>query len=442
MGRGIVGKGAARRAALGLTVALVAAGASGCWWGQPGFGPEHARVNDLESGLTPATVGSLAQAWTLAFPDGSLSEPLVSDGRVFFAGHDQTAGTFVRARRLDTGDEIWTRQIEGSTLVATGVTFSGSDLWVGHLDPSASSCSGDPGRLTSLDPATGDVTSSEATTVPVALPVAAGPVEALVRSTGCLDPTAPSALVVRDTASHATQWTYAFPGPAGGATISGTTIYVSSGGQVYAFDALGCGAPTCDPLWVRSGGSGAIVVAGRMFAVSHETTDLGHGVTAQTALLTVYDARTGDKLWGTSYTGGDPFMGLGRGEIVGLAVTGDTVYVAEWHDPGSPGPAIGTLDAFPAAGCGAAFCSPAWRGSLPGAPTAQIAAGGGLVYAGTDAQTVAAFDAAGCGVATCAPLVSRPVPGQPTDIVVAQGALLVTSLGSVSGTQVTAYRAG
>src|SRR5262245_55194334 len=70
VGRGIVGKGARRRAALGVTVALVAAGASGCWWGQPGFGPEHARFNDLESGLTPATVGSLSQAWTLAFPDG------------------------------------------------------------------------------------------------------------------------------------------------------------------------------------------------------------------------------------------------------------------------------------------------------------------------------------------------------------------------------------
>jgi hypothetical protein len=82
-------------------------------------------------------------------------------------------------------------------------------------------------------------------------------------------------------------------------------------------------------------------------------------------------------------------------------------------DPDTPG----TFDAYPAAGCGAADCAPAWSVALSrevfvrGAPIVA----GGVVWLGTvsdgggTAPAVAGVDAAGCGAPACTPLVRVPL---------------------------------
>ena len=77
------------------------------------------------------------------------------------------------------------------------------------------------------------------------------------------------------------------------------------------------------------------------------------------------------------------------------------------------------LYAYPAAGCGAATCPPAWSAevdTLPntGAPVLQPAVAGGVVYLAGEGGVLYAFDAAGCGAATCAPLWSASVGSEIT----------------------------
>src|SRR5439155_1270701 len=67
--------------------------------------------------------------------------------------------------------------------------------------------------------------------------------------------------------------------------------------------------------------------------------------------------------------------------------------------------AAGKLNAFSAAGCGQAVCSPLWQG-LAGSQSileSSPAVANGIVYIGSD-HYMAAFNAAGCGGPACAPL--------------------------------------
>ena len=58
----------------------------------------------------------------------------------------------------------------------------------------------------------------------------------------------------------------------GAVVVTDTTMFVASDGRVYAFDARGCGAATCTPLW--HGDTGAevrwspTVSGGRVFVVN------------------------------------------------------------------------------------------------------------------------------------------------------------------------------
>jgi hypothetical protein len=428
--------------ATGLWTALLALTLSGCWL-QPGFGPQHDRYNRFESNLTVANVGSLAQRWSVGLQAASLSEPVISGGRAFLTtrGVSGDSGSSVQAFRLSSGAHIWEHELEGgvSFSLAGSATFSGDALWASHIDFTASPC---PFRLTGIDPDDGTPVDSTPVNYPVSGIVTSGSAAVYTESTACLVEGSPSTLVVRDTATQATQWTAALPGPASGPTISAGVIYVTSAGQVYAFDAAGCGAATCEPLWVRDGDD-AGVINGHTFDIRQHRVDLGHGVVAESSVLEVAAADTGELLWSASYTGGDPFAGMGRGQITGIAVDDDTVYVAAWRDPSTPGDAIGTLDAYPVAGCGAATCAPAWRGTLPSSPRGSIAVAGGVVYAmvGNVTGTLVAFATAGCGATTCAPLTSVPVPGAPDNISVGEGTVLVTSLGDSGTKHLTAYRA-
>jgi hypothetical protein len=88
--------------------------------------------------------------------------------------------------------------------------------------------------------------------------------------------------------------------------------------------------------------------------------------------------------------------------------------------------------ALPAAGCGAARCSPVWEASLGAAPTTNPAAGGDVVYVAAG-STLLAFGADGCSTPTCAPLASLAVGNVVTGgPIVLQGRVVVgTSDGRV-----------
>jgi hypothetical protein len=422
-----------RRLAIATGAVLLSTTASGCFWQQPGYGPEHARYNPSEDTLTAGNVGTIAERWSVDFPGRTISEPLISGGGVYLTSRSD-ADSAVQALRLSSGAALWEHPVESGTpmVLASGVTFSGGSLWLSHLDFGASPC---PTALTGLDPDNGDVVASDPMGNPVSDLVTSGTVAAYTVSTQCLAD-GPDMLVVRDADTRATQWTYTFPGPSGTPTVSDGVIYVHGAGTLYAFTATGCGAATCSPLWARTmGGSqqtfDVVVADGHLFVIRPETfVHPVFGTTVPGATLSAHAADTGDFLWSKTYFGDDPELGTGWGRIEGIAVADGTVYVAASLE--TAGDPVGTVDAFPAAGCGSTACNPAWSGALPATATPGLVVGGGVVYVGATAAAagaggVAAFDTTGCGSSTCSPLVTVPVTGTPTGMSLAQGTLLVRS---------------
>jgi hypothetical protein len=114
---------------------------------------------------------------------------------------------------------------------------------------------------------------------------------------------------------------------------------------------------------------------------------------------------------------------------------------------GEEGPPHSFLDAYPADGCGAAVCTPAWSASLGyGGMHHSLAVAGDVVYAGYrwyegdppyDDRLVA-FDVDGCGAATCEPLAELELPGLADHVVVAGGRVVVHA----SGQGLVAFAAG
>jgi outer membrane protein assembly factor BamB len=168
-------------------------------------------------------------------------------------------------------------------------------------------------------------------------------------------------------------------------------IFVGSyDGRLYAFDAHGCGAVTCDPVWIGSAGGhidsspavadGVVYVGstnGNLYAFPAEGCG---GATCQ-------------PLW-HGPTGGSI-------DIASPTVAGGVVLVSGGD----------FVFAFPADGCGAATCDPLWKGQAPLMSNTPAVAGG-MVF--VDAQPVVqggralgvleAFDLDGCGAPTCEPL--------------------------------------
>lgn len=434
-----------RRLAAATAAMLLTTGASGCFWEQPGYGPEHTRYNPSEDTLTADNVGAISERWSVDFPGRTLSEPLISEGRVYLSSKSD-ADSSVQALRLSTGAALWEHPVESGTpmVLASGLTFSGGSLWLSHLDLTASPC---PTALTGLDPDSGDVVVSDPVSNPVSDPVTSGRIAAYTVSTQCLAD-GPDMLVVRDAETRATRWTHTFPGPSGTPTVSDGVIYVHGAGTLYAFSAAGCGAPTCAPLWARTVGGAqqtfdTVVAGGHLFVIRPETfVHPVFGTRVPGATLSVHAADTGDFLWSTTYFGDNPELGTGWGRIDGIAVADGTVYVAASLETADD--PVGTLDAYTAAGCGSTACNPAWAGALTTTAGSGVAVGGGVIYASTTSGatgdgSVMAFDTAGCATSTCSPLVAVPVTGTPTAISLAQGTLLVRS--SAGGDVLTALSA-
>jgi outer membrane protein assembly factor BamB len=155
-------------------------------------------------------------------------------------------------------------------------------------------------------------------------------------------------------------------------TVAGGTLYATSDdGKLYAFDAEGCGASVCDPLW---------------------SADLGDHLVAS----------------GTAVANGVVFV-----------TTEDTV--------------TGALRAFAADGCGQPVCAPLWTSTGWGPYPSPPSVAGGVVYFGSEDGTLLAFDANGCGAASCAPVWQTTLDaGVATQPVVAYGHVVVgTSTGEV-----------
>jgi PQQ-like domain len=123
--------------------------------------------------------------------------------------------------------------------------------------------------------------------------------------------------------------------------IANGVVYVGSfDGNLYAFNANGCGASSCNPLWVG----------------------------------------TMDNQFAT---------------VSSPAVVGGFVYI---------GSADHKLFVFPAGGCGHNTCAPLWTGITGGAIDSGPLVANGKVYVGSEDHRLYVFNGIGCGHATCPPL--------------------------------------
>jgi outer membrane protein assembly factor BamB len=167
--------------------------------------------------------------------------------------------------------------------------------------------------------------------------------------------------------------------------VGSQTSFDSNDGLLSAFDARGCGAPVCAPLWQGAAGKESIL---------ESSAAVGGGfvyVGAFDGRLYAFNARgCGRPLCRPVWTGA-----TGGTIESSPTVIGGVVYI---------GSDEGKLYAFAAGGCGRAMCAPLWTGDLGSAvfeSTPAIA--NGVVYISSQ-HALSAFDAHGCGAPTCAPL--------------------------------------
>jgi len=168
--------------------------------------------------------------------------------------------------------------------------------------------------------------------------------------------------------------------------VANGVVYIGSADHnLYAFDAKGCGKSSCAPLWIGPTGSailyGSPVVANGVVFVGSGDKKLYAFKAAgcgQNTCQPLWTAQTGDHIYSPP------------------AVSAGVVYV---------GSDDGKLYAFNAKGCGQNSCQPLWTGatgaSIDGSGPAIA---NGVVYVGSFDHFLYAFNAAGCGGSTCQPL--------------------------------------
>ena len=390
-------------------VAAACALLSGCWT-QIGFDAGHTRFNSLESGLTSANVGALAQDWSVPLRTVS-SEPMVRGGRVYLATSDTASDPFpqeVHARAVDaaTGATVWDNELfswcclESSRIGAAPVTLVGDEVWTGFesviTSPQFNTFRA-PIRLSADD-------GSTLSTVSDFLPSPAvedGPTVVQVKGSSTLFGIG---LVVRDKATQETLWQAGLPvigAPPPPPTVVDGQIFVPSGPFMLAFPDADCGQDTCPFTWDVNMGAGTL----------QSSTAFPGGktvfATTQAGELLAVDRATGQIVWRT---------GALATPIADAAVAQGVVYVV----------AGSTLYAFAAGGCGAATCAPLWTGADVTASGGGPVVAGGVVYAGARGG-VAAFAAGGCGATTCPASARVAVAGEVRHLTVAQGRLFVVS---------------
>ena len=411
------------------TAVLLAVTLSGCWWQQTGANAGQTRNNPLENQLAAANVDQLALQWSTSAP-GRLSEP-VTDALRAYVTHTVSGNSSVRAYELATGSLVWERALPNTGAkfeVTPPVEFSGQDLLVSHpARPPVTPCA----DLRRLDPSSGDTIDVRSTLLVTSATVTSGSIVAHTDASVC-DPVFLQGhrLVVRDQATLEILWTAKLDVLSNVApTIADGRIYVNQAGNILAFDAAGCGAPVCQPVWTNTGDGFPVndpVVAahGQVYLRRSFRVEVPPNGVYEHARLEVLDAKDGTVLWQAPYSAGTDNGDAGG--VDEIAATEDTIYVVAGRNQGAGTPYQRVLDAYPASGCGQAECTPEWSAPLDGSlPFLRLMIGGDVLYT-TDGATLVALAADGCGAATCRPLASVPVAvGVVQHMVISGGRVLV-----------------
>ncbi|HEV7758816.1 MAG TPA: PQQ-binding-like beta-propeller repeat protein, partial [Acidimicrobiales bacterium] len=358
-------------------------------------------------------VATLAPAWSANLLE-TASEPIVRGDRVYLTtgGRDAAADVSridARAYATATGTLAWDRELfemccDTPSISYPPAAFVGGELWTGYLMLGGSiRPTGGYRNPVRLRPADGSVIDGESNVATSAAVTAEGVVVQTRLQVGTVSG---RSVAVRDQTTLATRWTAVLSDSlAGGLLIEPAVVdhqvYVADQNVLSAFPVAGCGLPQCPPTWTLDLGTPLSTVAaarggGDVFVISG------------TDLVAVARA-TGTVRWRAP---------LGALVAPGLALTGDTVFVG----------AGSGLQAFAAAGCGAATCGPTWTAQLAAgaAATAAPVVAGGVVYAGGDGS-VDAFAAGGCGADTCPALTSVSVAGAADHLSVDGGRLFVVT---------------
>ena len=347
-------------------------------WNQFGFSPWHQGDNPYENVLSPSNVGQLQLAWTTTPIGYSATSPAIAGGNIYASGHGTSNEYPLYSFNQLTGRPTWrSNSIEpsGPTMAVNYLPINGTPSWVlftsldsdiGGVDAyNVSACTTVPCPLLWSQPLDAQAEVTYANGV-VYASSADGHVYAFAADSGTPLWTSPAAtgnytgapawwggrvyagsydgyLYAFNAADGAVLW----KGSLGGVALTGTTVanglvYINAGGTLEAFNALGCGAVTCAPVWTSTA------------ADSYLSTDPAYAN-------------------GVVYVGG----GFNRG-----------------------------LYAFAAAGCGKPTCSPVWVGTTVDPVGSDISIANGVVYASSAYPSfqLEAFAAAGCGAATCDPL--------------------------------------
>jgi outer membrane protein assembly factor BamB len=185
--------------------------------------------------------------------------------------------------------------------------------------------------------------------------------------------------------------------------IAKGVVYVGAASRrIYAFDAAGCGAPECEPLW-KGKTKGAVVDSS--MAVSGGVVYVGSYGGDDGGRLHAFDADgCGEEdlcqpLW----------SGLAKGHLVNSpAVDKDSVFIGSDN---------GKMYVYDADGCGKKNCDDVWHAKLGGPAFGIVPAiwkhkvymGSGQNFGGVDGDHLQVFDANGCGKNACAPLFAMDV---------------------------------
>ncbi len=418
---------------------------SGCLldWNQ--FGNSAAGTHaTVDTGITPASVPTLAPSLTGTTGGAIYSSPVVSSGVAYVTSDDgkldafDATGATNCAGVPNTCTPLWTATIEpsgaiagsGSAVSSTPAVANGS-VFVGSTNgqlqaydaAGVTGCSGSPKTCTPKWTATtgGAIYGS---------PTVSGNTLYIASTDGKLY--AFDATGTTNCSGSPKTCSPLWTASTGGAiddtpALSGSTVYVGSADdKVYAFDAAGvtnCSGGVCAPLWTAAtggpitfsspavAGAGAVLVGstdGKLYAFDAK------GVTGCTAGAC-------SPLW-TMATGGSI--------VSSAAVYANTAYV------GSSDHKFYVVDATGTTGCSGSpkTCSPLWTATTGGVVRSSPAVAGGMAYVGSDDHHIDAFDATGAtncsgSPKTCTPLwttsTGAAVASSP---IVAQGTVFFGSL--------------
>jgi outer membrane protein assembly factor BamB len=383
-----------------LLAAASALALSACW-PVPGQNADRSAYNDLESGLTTATVGDLDELWSATTGVWAVGDPIVARGEVVASKGTRLHGVDARTGALD-----WTWVPDGPIpdftavsdpflvgdriLVGYGIGNLGGHWFSSWLDPAAGTTV-EPAPVAGLvEGVRGANAVSYSTAFGSGTPVltsfhvvdhqtgaggSGGPLSIQTGGGG-----GPLALTLGT--SHAY---HAGLGPIPPATPTGTW---TQGVAVRAFPTSG-GSNTCGPpeapgfacaTWTTPvGGTPTAAVIGPGEQVVYVGTSAGE--------VAALDAASGAPLW---------TAGVGAAVAQPPALAGGVLYVPT---------ADGDLVAVAADGCGAPTCEPLWVAPTGASISTQPAVAGPLdgavVYVGTAAGEMRAFAAGGCGEAVC-----------------------------------------